>query len=78
MNTLKQTVEKQKRHIERREATAEIAECIGAPVRDVRRLASTMSTARIRQWLAFEQRTTKRISKPVQASAPVQPSISIN
>jgi len=75
---LKQVVEKQKRHIERREATAEIASIIGVPARSIRHVASTMSTARIRQWLSFEQRTKNRISKPVQASAPARMSIPVN
>lgn len=78
MNNVKQTVEKQKRHIERREATAEIAALIGVPIRAVRHTASTMSTDHLRRWLSFEQRTTKRISKAVQASSPVQPRVTVS
>lgn len=78
MNNLKQIVEKQRRHIERREATAEIASIIGVPVRDLRRTASIMSTNRIRQWLIFEKRLSNRLSKPVQASAPDRSSIPIS
>lgn len=60
MNNVKQTVEKQKRHIERREATSEIAGRLRVPVREVRRVASLMSTEHLRRWLSFEQSRVTR------------------